>query len=211
MWGVATRCRRPFGSPSRTQTRCLKSLPLVSPKALSSRTFVKSPNKAGAPRGVGGRGRGAAEGPRRAAPPDPGRPLRLAPRRGRAHAHAHLRPECGKMAFLPPHKGSLLRSHKSRRDPLFQRALRAHRRRSPRLQRALEARRGGGGGRGKQQASRRASRALSAPRSRPGSRGAGRGEPGAGRGRQEAGVHHRGPKGVLNSHVLVGLLPFTRV
>lgn len=93
----------------------------------SSRTSVKSLNNAGRAGRVGvgvGRGRRAVRG----CSPDPGRP-----RAGLASGARTRTPSCtsaGRWPFLLQYKGSLLRSHKSRQEPLFQQALWANRRNS---------------------------------------------------------------------------------
>lgn len=123
--------------------------------------------------GAPGRGAGQGAGTAPRCPRDPGRP-RASPPVGAAHTHT-LGPSAGRgrWPFLLQYKGSLLRSHKSRQDPLLQQALGANRRNPAEfpngrrsLQRWEQLRRG------EEQASRpRLPQPLSLPKCSSGSRG----------------------------------------
>lgn len=113
-----SRSRRRLFAPHRSAN----SVPQISsprfPKVLHSRTSVRWPNNAGAARqgGVGGSGGGA--GRCGATPETLGAPSPRLPAVARTRTLSC--PSAGRWPFLLQYKGSLLRSHKSRQDPLFQ-------------------------------------------------------------------------------------------
>ena len=164
-----------------------------------------------------GGGREGAEAQRWGRPPRPPRPgpPGTSPPVGGAHAGAHthtIRPGAGRWPFLLQDKGSLLRSHKSRQDPLFQQALWANRRNSAEFPNGTKSLK-----RWEQLKERENNRppALFYQNlcqytrirpGRPGLRSFVREE-----GKRKTYFYYQGPKGVLNIHILAGCLPLTRV
>lgn len=102
--------------------RSANSVPQISsprfPKVLHSRTCVRWPNNAGADRQAGVGGSGGAAGRRGTTREVLGAPSPRLPSGARTRSLSCS--NAGRWPFPLQYKGSLLRSHKSRQDPLFQ-------------------------------------------------------------------------------------------